>query len=179
MKIICGLGNPGAKYSGTRHNAGFDFIDIYAEKHGCPEFSEKWGALVSETGNADEKILLLKPQSFMNLSGESLAKFVNFYKLDLTDLFVVYDDVDLKLGEVRFRTEGSAGTHNGMKSVIQCLGAQNFNRLRLGVESRGETSPAEMDISDFVLSKFSDEELTIFKAELSNAITILEKSLAR
>jgi PTH1 family peptidyl-tRNA hydrolase len=179
MKIICGLGNPGSKYDGTRHNAGFDFIDEFARKNGFPEFSEKWDALISEKGLGEEKMILIKPQTYMNKSGEPLAKFINFYKLPLSDLFVIYDDVDLALGKIRLKEEGSAGTHNGMKSVIQCLGAQNFNRLRLGVESRGVSSPAGMDISDFVLSRFSDEELTIFKTEIIEALSILEKSLAR
>lgn len=178
MKIICGLGNPGAEYAETRHNAGFLFVDEWARKYDFPEFVVKGDALVSEKGQGESKVLLVKPMTFMNLSGEALAKIVNFYKVPLENVVVVYDDVDLSLGEVRFRDSGSAGTHNGMKSVIQQLGSQEFPRLRLGVESRGKTAPAQMDLSDFVLSRFSDEEWEVFLGELAEAETLLKNSLA-
>ncbi len=162
MRIICGLGNPGPEYAETRHNAGFLFLDDWARKHDFPEFVLKGDALVSEKGQGADKVLLVKPMTFMNRSGEPLSKIVNFYKVPLENLVVVYDDVDLPLGEVRFRVDGSAGTHNGMKSVIQQLGGQGFKRLRLGIESRGKTAPEQMDLSDFVLSRFSDEEWELF-----------------
>ena len=165
MKIICGLGNPGAKYEGTRHNAGFVFLDKWAGKFDFPEFKEKWSAMVSEK----DGVLLIKPLTFMNLSGKPLAKFVNFYKVPLEDAVVVYDDVDLPLGTVRFRKEGSGGTHNGMKSVIEELGSQDFPRLRLGVESRGESAPEQMDISDFVLSRFEEAEMEILYKIINQA----------
>lgn len=174
MKIICGLGNPGAKYEGTRHNAGFVFVDKWAEKYDFPEFKEKWDALVSEK----DGVLLLKPLSFMNLSGKPLAKFVNFYKVPLEETFLVYDDVDLPLGTVRFREEGGPGTHNGMKSVIESLGGRDFPRLRLGVESRGEGAPEQMSINDFVLSRFDNAEVETFLKEIDEAMALLENSLA-
>lgn len=178
MKILCGLGNPGQKYAKNRHNAGFIFLDAYAKKNGFPEFQEKWNALVSEKGQGDEKILLVKPLSYMNLSGEVLVKFLNFYKTDPSDLFLIYDDVDLKLGTIRFKEEGSAGTHNGMRSVIEKLGFDKFPRLRLGIETRGSIAPEQMDISDFVLSDFSDEEMEVFLCEIDEGVEILEKKLA-
>ena len=178
MKLICGLGNPGSKYDGTRHNAGFDFVDAFARRHDFPEFQEKWKALVSEKSLNGEKVTLMKPLTFMNLSGEAVAKFVNFYKLDKADMVVVYDDVDLPLGTLRYREEGSAGTHNGMKSIIQCLGGQDFPRLRLGVESRGDTAPEQMGLSDFVLAPFLQEEKATFEASIVEGMDLLEKSLA-
>ena len=178
MKIICGLGNPGSKYVNTRHNAGFIFIDHFWKKHDFPKFINKWGALISEGIHGNEKILLIKPQKFMNLSGETLSKFVNFYKVDLENVYMVYDDVDISLGKIRFREIGSGGTHNGMKSVIQCLGSSKFPRLRLGVESRGETMPEQMDISDFVLSSFKEEEWPLFETSLQEGMEVLEKALA-
>jgi peptidyl-tRNA hydrolase, PTH1 family len=178
MKIICGLGNPGPEYAETRHNAGFLFVDDWARKHDFPEWKEKKGALVTELGTGEDKMVLLKPQTFMNKSGEPLAQIVNFYKVPLEDVWLVYDDVDLALGSVRMRDSGGAGTHNGMKSVIQQLGSQDFPRLRLGVESRGTSAPEQMDLSDFVLSRFSDEEWDLFLGELAEAVSLLEKSLA-
>jgi len=178
MKIICGLGNPGKEYEGTRHNAGFMFLDAYARKHDFPEFREKDKAMVSEKGQGEDKVVLVKPATFMNRSGEPLAAIVNFYKVPLEQVCVVYDDVDLPLGTVRMRKEGGAGTHNGMKSVIEQLGSQGFARLRLGVESRGETAPEQMDISTFVLSRFAKEEEAVFEKEIDEALEVLEKPLA-
>lgn len=178
MKIICGLGNPGKKYENTRHNIGFLFVDTYAEKYAFPAFQEKWNALVSEKIVGDKKILLMKPLTFMNKSGEALAKFAQFYKVDFKDIFVAYDDVDLPLGKLRFRDEGSAGTHNGMKSIITCLGSKNFPRLRFGVESRGEFAPEEMDLSAFVLASFKEEEWPKVEVMFQEALLLIEKSLA-
>lgn len=178
MKVICGLGNPGAEYSGTRHNAGFVFVDEWAKKYDFPDWKEKNGALVSEKGGGADKMILVKPQNFMNKSGGPLAAILNFYKVPLEDLVVVYDDVDLPLGTVRFRVEGGPGTHNGMKSVVQQLGGGDFPRLRLGVESRGNTAPEQMNLADFVLSRFKDEEIELFDREIQEGIALLEKSLA-
>jgi peptidyl-tRNA hydrolase, PTH1 family len=177
MKVICGLGNPGGEYQGTRHNAGFVFVDRWAEKYDFPDWKEKSGALISEKGSGDEKVILVKPQNFMNKSGGPLAAILNFYKVDLADLVVVYDDVDLPLGEVRYREEGGSGTHNGMKSVIAQLGGGDFPRLRLGVESRGESAPEQMDISDFVLSAFKEEEVEVFEKEVEEGIEVLDREL--
>ena len=173
MKVICGLGNPGGEYAETRHNAGFIFVDRWAEKNEFTDWKEQKGCLVSKK----DGVLLVKPQGFMNKSGGPLAAVLNFYKVDLADLVVVYDDVDLPLGEVRFRKEGGAGTLNGMKSVFEQLGGGDFARLRLGVESRGESSPEQMDISAFVLSRFSDEEWEVFEKEVEEGLGVLEKEL--
>ncbi len=178
MKLLCGLGNPGAKYEGSRHNVGFVFLDEYAKKHEFPEFQEKWNALVSEKGMGEDKVLLVKPLTFMNLSGDALAKFVNFYKIPLADVVLIYDDVDLDLGRVRYRDSGSAGTHNGMKSVIQHLGTNEFPRLRLGVESRGEELPEEMDLAAFVLAPFTAKEQDKVNEMIATGMAELENKLA-
>lgn len=178
MKLLCGLGNPGAKYEGSRHNAGFIFIDEYAKENDFPAFQEKWNALVSEKGTGEGKVFLIKPLTFMNLSGEAVSKFVNFYKIPLEDLIIIYDDIDLSLGTIRFRNTGSAGTHNGMKSIIQHLGSDQFPRLRLGVESRGEELPKEMDLAAFVLAPFSASEQARLKEMLVAGMKELENKLA-
>lgn len=178
MKLICGLGNPGAKYEATRHNAGFLFVDAVAERLDFPDFTEKWGALYSEGRFGDEKVILLKPQSYMNKSGEPLSRFFNFYKLGLEDLVVVYDDVDLPMGQIRFKEKGSAGTHNGMKSVIACLGSQEFPRLRLGIESRGVEAPDQMDLHSFVLGLFTEKERQMLDEAILSGFDQIEKTLA-
>lgn len=174
MKLICGLGNPGAKYENTRHNAGFLFVDAYAKKNDFPEFTQKGKALISEKGQGFKKVILMKPQTFMNLSGEAVQEVLNFYKIDPKDLMVIYDDVDLPLGSIRYREKGSAGTHNGMKSIIQCLATLNFPRLRLGIESRGTLAPEQMPLDVFVLAPFSQEEKELFQKSIEQALEKLE-----
>lgn len=163
MKVLCGLGNPGDKYTNTRHNAGFLFLDAYAKAHDFPDFEPKGKSLISEKGQGFKKMILLKPQTFMNLSGEAVQEVMQFYKIEPKDLVVIYDDVDLPLGSIRYREKGSAGTHNGMKSIIQHLATLDFPRLRLGIESRGTAAPAEMPLDAFVLAPFKEEEKELFK----------------
>lgn len=184
MKIIVGLGNPGKEYEKTRHNAGAMCVDLLREKLNFPEFKsqKKFGALISEGAHENEKIILAKPQTFMNLSGESVQKLVNFYNCPLENLVVIYDDVDLPLGEIRVRPDGSAGSHNGMKSVIQSIASTAFPRVRIGIESRGAESPKEQDISSFVLNSFTKAELAAFRVSLDKAVQatmmILNKGVA-
>lgn len=175
MKLIVGLGNPGAEYEKTRHNVGFMCVDFLQEKLGFPEFElqKKFSALVVESNVNGEKILLAKPQTFMNSSGEAVQKLVNFYHVAPEDIWIVYDDVDLPLGTIRVRGEGSAGTHNGMKSVIASLGFQNFPRLRIGIESRGVEAPKQQDITSFVLHPFLKKELPIVKKSLEEGINAI------
>ncbi len=178
MKIICGLGNPGKSHARSRHNVGFMFLDAFAKKHDFPKFEEKGKALVSIKGTGEDKLVLMKPQTFMNLSGEAAAEILNYYKVEAKDFYTVYDDVDLPLGILRFREKGSAGTHNGMKSVIQHLGTMVFPRLRIGIESRGETAPVELDLHDFVLAPFLEDELPVIRKGIDEGMELLEKSLA-
>lgn len=177
MKIICGLGNPGQNYENTRHNAGFIFLDELAKAFNSSEFKVKkeWNLALAECGSGDDKILLVKPLTYMNKSGEALSLLSNFYKVGPGDIILIFDDVDLPLGTVRFRKQGSAGTHNGMKSVISHLGTQDFPRLRLGIESRTNKL---MPLDAFVLSPFKNEERKVFDAEVNEGIGILKNSLA-
>jgi len=177
MKLICGLGNPGDKYDQTRHNIGFRILDELARQEGA-DFSEKWNGQMAEISIDGEKTLLLKPNTFMNLSGQAVVKFAHYYKIEPEDILVVYDDVDLPLGEIRFRKSGGPGTHNGMKSIIQELGGQNFPRLRIGIESRGVTAPEQMGLADFVLARFTKEEEEKLESLIDEAVKTLKNPLA-
>ena len=174
MIIICGLGNPGAKYTKTRHNIGFRLVDKLANGKA---FLEKWNALILKTELHGKQVLLLKPQTYMNLSGQALRQVVNFYKIKPENIVITYDDVDLKFGDIRYRKEGSAGTHNGMKSVIRELGTNKIPRLRLGVESRGLYMPEQMDLANFVLAPFAKEEEQQMESFLAKASEELKNHL--
>lgn len=157
MKVIVGLGNPGKKYENTRHNVGFAAIDYIAAKEGININTGKHKALVG-TGYIDGvKVLLVKPQTFMNLSGESLRPIMDFYKLEPEDFLVIFDDIDLDVGRIRIRRKGSAGGHNGIKSIISHLGSMEFPRIKIGVGAK----PAGYDLADYVLGHFTraDQEI--------------------
>lgn len=149
MYIIIGLGNPGKKYEHTRHNAGFDAIDFLSKRHNISVTKIKHKSLIGEGRIGAEKVVLIKPQTYMNLSGEAVLSAVQFYKVDIENVIVLYDDIDLDIGKLRIRKKGSAGSHNGMKSIIKCLGRQDFPRIRIGVSKPEEG----MDLADFVLSR--------------------------
>ena len=155
MYVIAGLGNPGKKYAKTRHNVGFDTLDIIADRYRIDVTTEKFKALVG-TGVIDgQKVILVKPQTFMNLSGESLRLVCDFYKIDVEEeLIVIYDDISLEPGQIRIRKKGSAGGHNGMKSIITHLGTQIFKRVKVGVGAK----PEGYDLADYVLGRFSFSE---------------------
>ena len=138
MKIIAGLGNPGAKYAGTRHNVGFSVIDELAERYNIKVDTNKHKALIGKGIIDGEKVILVMPQTYMNLSGESIRAVLDFYKCTPDDLIVVYDDIDLDVGKLRIRERGSAGGHNGMKNIIQHVGSQDFVRVRVGVGHKPE-----------------------------------------
>lgn len=152
--IVAGLGNPGKEYEHTRHNVGFDALDYLAEKLDIVLNKNKFEGIAGSGTFGDKKILLLKPQTYMNLSGASVARACNFYKIPLnTHLIVIYDDVDLPTGNIRIRKNGSAGGHNGMKSIISALAGDQFIRIRIGV---GEKKTE--DLADHVLGRFSKED---------------------
>lgn len=157
MKLIVGLGNPGIKYEKTRHNIGFDVIDILVKEYKAPVFREKFQGLLTEINVEGEKVLFLKPQTYMNLSGDSLSAVAKFYKIDIKDILVIYDDMDTNLGKIRFRPKGSSGGHNGIKSIIAHLG-EVFPRIRFGIGKPTLPSQVGGDIVDFVLSRFTREE---------------------
>lgn len=140
MYIICGLGNPGKKYENTHHNMGFITVDQLASKYGIRVEKLKFKALIGEGRIGNEKVILVKPQTYMNLSGESVREVMNFYKEDIEHLIVIYDDIDIPIGTFRIRKKGSAGTHNGMRSVIYQLQDDGFPRIRIGI---GKGKPGE------------------------------------
>jgi len=177
MKILCGLGNPEKKYNNTRHNVGFSFIAEFAKKHDFPPFEEKGKSLISVKGRGEGKILLMLPLTYMNLSGEAVSEVLHFYKVEPRDLTVIYDDVDLPLGTLRYREKGSAGTHNGMKSILQHMATMDFPRLRIGIESRGVTAPAQMDLHTFVLAPFLPDEKELLDKAIQEGIELLEKHI--
>lgn len=154
MYVIVGLGNPGKQYEHTRHNVGFDVIDILAKEYGISVTKIKHKALIGEGRVGSEKVILVKPQTYMNLSGETLIDIYNYYKVDSNNIVVIYDDIDLEVGKIRIRKKGSGGTHNGMKSILKCLGTNEFPRVRIGVSKPRQGQ----DLADFVLSRFRKEE---------------------
>lgn len=181
--LIVGLGNIGSEYKNTRHNAGFMFVDMLQQELGGSEWKEKKmvKAELSEAILGDQKVILVKPTTFMNLSGEAISLVTNFYKIDQKNLWIVYDDLDLPLGKIRLRLDGSAGTHNGMKSALTHLPSNTFPRIRIGIESRGDhyelDIPQQMDTSTFVLGKFTAKERPIIDASLDRAKQALELTL--
>ena len=174
MVIIAGLGNPGSKYEGTRHNAGFDVIDALIDKYHIPSSGLDMKGMYGKGVICGQKVILLKPMTYMNLSGECIQPFVHYYKCDPeTELILVYDDIDLEPGNIRVRKKGSAGSHNGMKSVIGRLGTENFPRVRVGVGSK----PAGWDLADFVLSRYGKEDRSKVDAAIGQAVEAIEMIL--
>ena len=153
MKIIVGLGNPEKKYENTYHNLGFACVDKTAEYLSVDFSKQKCRALIAETKIGGEKVLLVKPLTYMNLSGESVREILHFYKASPSDIIVIYDDFDLPKGSIRIRKSGSAGTHNGMRNIVKELGTENFARIRVGFKPEGEI---KIPLIDLVLSKISD-----------------------
>ncbi|MEY8391652.1 aminoacyl-tRNA hydrolase [Lachnospiraceae bacterium] len=155
MFVIAGLGNPSLRYEGTRHNVGFDVIDMLADKYNVRIREKKHKALCGTGVIEGQKALLVKPQTFMNLSGESIGAVLNYYKLNPeSQLIVIYDDVSLAPGRIRIRKKGSAGGHNGIKSIISHAGTQEFQRIKVGVGEK----PEGWDLADYVLGRFSKAE---------------------
>ncbi len=154
MYVVVGLGNPGRKYERTRHNAGFDAVELLAARHNIRLTKLKCKALIGEGTIGGERVALAQPQTFMNLSGESVRELVSWYKIDLDRLIVVYDDCDLPFGKLRVREKGSAGTHNGMRSILYQLARDDFPRVRVGIGRQ----PDGWDLADFVLTGYRTEE---------------------
>lgn len=166
MKLIIGLGNPGKQYEQTRHNAGFLILDRLKEIAHFSDFqlNEKFNALLAEgKDGTNEKVLLVKPQSFMNLSGEVVKKIADFYKIPLENISVIHDDLDIELGSYKISTDSSAAGHNGVQSIFDQLGTQKIRRIRIGIEGADKKKERLMAGSDFVLQKFSAEELGVIR----------------
>lgn len=157
MHVIVGLGNPGRKYEGTRHNVGFETVDRIAERFGIRMDEKKHKAVCGRGYIEGEKVILVKPQTFMNLSGESVRAVSDFYKVEPEDILVIHDDIDLPVGHVRIRKHGSAGGHNGMKNIILHMGTEEIPRIRIGVGAK----PEGWDLADYVLSRYDAQDRKI------------------
>lgn len=166
MKLIVGLGNPGNEYVKTRHNVGFNILDMYIERKKIPaEWKSKFNGLFLQINLFGEKVIFLKPQSYMNLSGEVVRKFISFFKVDINDLLIISDDLDLLVGNFKLRDKGSSGGHNGLKDIERNIGTSLYKRLKIGISNN-----KHIDTKDYVLGKFSVEELDMF----SKMYSILE-----
>ena len=159
MKIIIGLGNPSREYAGTRHNVGFSVIYNISHYYHIKVDTKKHKALIGKGVIEGEKVILAMPQTYMNLSGESVRELVDYYKCDNSDIIVIYDDISLDVGRIRIRKKGSAGGHNGIKNIIAHLGTDVFDRIKVGVGEK----PSRMDLADYVLGKFSKEEQPVIR----------------
>lgn len=167
MILIVGLGNPGKQYEHTRHNVGFDVIDVMADKYNISVTEKKQKALCGKGIIEGQKVVLAKPQTFMNLSGESVAELLNFYKSDPeTELIVIFDDISLAPGNIRVRKKGSAGGHNGIKNIIAMTGTQNFMRIKVGVGEK----PAGWDLADHVLGHFDAADRKLVESAMEDAM---------
>lgn len=176
MYLIVGLGNPGKKYELTRHNIGFETIELLSKRLDIPVNKTKFKALIGEGRIGNEKVVLAKPQTFMNLSGESVVAMMNFYGVDPEHLIVIYDDIDTAPGKIRIRKKGSAGTHNGMRNIIFLLKKEDFPRVRIGIGKQ-----VHGDLADYVLSRFGKDEIPVMGEALDKAadsvMMMIEKSV--
>lgn len=178
IKLIVGLGNPGTKYAKSRHNAGFMALDELQKTLGFEDFREekKFNSYVSIGDFKGKKLILLKPFTFMNLSGNAVKRVANFHKIPAGDCFIIYDDIDTIFGHIRIRKKGGPGTHNGMKSIIEAMG-ENIPRLRIGIENRTPDIIEQQDITAYVLASFKQKESMILKKTLFMAIEAVQSAL--
>lgn len=172
MYLIAGLGNPGKQYEMTRHNIGFHTIDYIADQLKVKVKKLKYKALYGECEIAGEKVYLVKPQTFMNLSGDSIGEFAEFYKLKPQNIIIINDDISLDTGRIRVRPKGSAGGHNGLKSIIYRLGSDEFPRVKMGV---GAPKHEDYDLADFVLGRFTKEEIPVMEKAIIKAAAAVEE----
>ncbi len=164
MYLIAGLGNPGKEYEGTRHNVGFETLDVLADKYSIDIREKAFKGLIGKGVIDGNKVILVKPQTYMNLSGECIRQVMDYYKVDPSDFIVIYDDISLVPGGIRIRKKGSAGGHNGIKNIIAHLGTQEFARVRIGVGEK----PARMDLADYVLGHFHKDEIDTMKTAFND-----------
>ena len=172
--IVAGLGNPDRKYEGTKHNVGFMFMDILAEKYGIKINKIKYKSVICDTKIGDSRVLLMKPQTYMNNSGEAIREAAQFYKIPPERIIVVFDDISLEPGKLRIRKNGSDGGHNGLKSIIYHLNSNQFPRIKIGV---GAKPHPDYDLASWVLSGFSKESAEQVKTSLDNAVSAIELML--
>ncbi len=175
MKLIVGLGNPGKQFEKTRHNIGFEVIDELANQLSIPLNQSKFKGLFGIGFHNGEKVILLKPLTFMNLSGESIRAVMDYYQIDIEDFVVIYDDLDLPVGKIRLRQKGSPGGHNGIKSTVAHLGTQEFNRIRIGIDR----PTSGMKVPDYVLGRFHDDEQPLTKEAVQKSTDACKTWLER
>ena len=174
MYLVVGLGNPGKQYEATRHNMGFDTIDVLVERHKIPQSGVKFNAMYGSGFIGGEKVIFMKPLSFMNLSGGPVQEMAAYFKIDPeSELIVVYDDISLAPGQIRIRKKGSAGGHNGIKNIIANLGTDHFMRVKVGVGEK----PKNWDLADYVLSPFTKDERPLVNLAIEHAAKAIEQML--
>ena len=176
MYLVAGLGNPGKEYDMTRHNIGFHTIDYIADKLGVKIKKLKYKAIYGECDINGEKVLLVKPLTYMNLSGESISEFVKFFKIPTENVIIISDDIALETGRIRIRKKGSAGGHNGLKNIIYMLNSENFNRIRIGV---GAPTHPDYDLKDFVLGRFTKDEIPVLEESIIKSYNAVEEIIKR
>ena len=172
MKLIVGLGNPGKKYEGTRHNMGFMAVDLLSDQAQIDVDKEVFHGLMGRGKIYDEDVILFKPTTFMNLSGTAVQEVVHYFKIAMEDIVVIFDDMALEPGKIRLRYEGSSGGHKGMQNIIDCLSTENIKRIRIGI---GE--PGEWDNVDYVLSKPLKDEMPLIEEAIANAVRAIKEML--
>ncbi len=171
MKLVVGLGNPGKEYEKTRHNIGFLFVDNYIlSKNYIGNWKSKFNGLYFEVNIGGEKVIFVKPQSYMNLSGGVVSQFVNFFKIDINDILVISDDLDLLVGNFKLKSKGSCGGHNGLRDIERCLNSQDYKRLKIGI-----SNDKELDTKDYVLGNFSKSELDVYKILFNKLNIVLDE----
>lgn len=170
MKLIVGLGNPGDEYINTRHNIGFSMIDRYIDrKNISPIWQKKFNGLYVLDNVNSEKVIFLKPQTYMNLSGEAVRDFINYFKIDVSDILVISDDLDLSIGNFKLKANGSSGGHKGLKSIASCIGTTEFKRLKIGIAKANG-----MDVKDYVLGKIASDDRVIYDEEFNKLVCVID-----
>lgn len=169
VKLIVGLGNPGKEYDKTRHNMGFMSLDYYVNKNNLPSFKEKFNGLYVDCVIAGERTILLKPLSYMNLSGIVIKKFVDYFKIDIQDILIICDDLDMPIGKLKLKYQGSSGGHNGLKNIEENIGTREYKRLKLGIGNNKEIST-----KDYVLSKFNNHQLKVIDEQMELVSKIVD-----
>ena len=174
--LVVGLGNPGMQYEKTRHNAGFMAADLLAEKYDCTLSRNKFDAIYGDTEIGGHRVIIAKPQTYMNLSGKAVVAISQFYKIPLSNIIVMFDDISLDVGKIRIRRKGSAGGHNGIKDIIELTGTEDIMRIKIGV---GAKAHPDSDLKDHVLGRIPDEQLKDFEFSLKNAVSAVGEILSR
>lgn len=171
MYLIVGLGNPEEEYGKTRHNMGFDVINELSEKYNIQVNKNKFNSLYGTGTIENEKVVLLKPQTYMNLSGQAVRDFMNFYKINQENIIVIYDDLDIEPGTIKIRKKGGPGTHNGMKSVVHEIQTEEFSRIRIGIG----TPEYKKDLLNFILTKISEDDYKVLEIGIKNASNAIQE----